>query len=77
MALLQTMVQDPDTIFQKLQDDFNEGKPVDVRPRRFFSTFCTLPWPFACPSCVSMHWAPLMTHARVTQGAMLRGWCRC
>ncbi len=26
----QTMVQDPDAIFRKLQDDFNEGKPIEV-----------------------------------------------
>ena len=29
-VLQQTMVQDPDAIFRKLQDDFNEGKPIDV-----------------------------------------------
>lgn len=26
----QTMVQDPDAIFTKLEDDLNEGKPIDV-----------------------------------------------
>ncbi|BDA46886.1 Eukaryotic translation initiation factor 2 subunit 1 [Coccomyxa sp. Obi] len=25
-----TMVQDPDAIFRKLQDDFNDGKPIEV-----------------------------------------------
>ena len=71
MALLQTMVQDPDTIFQKLQDDFNEGKPVDVRPARSSPVLCTFSWLCACFSCMSAHRVLLITHARVTQGAML------
>ena len=37
------MVQDPDTIFQKLQDDFNEGKPVEARLARCSLALSTAP----------------------------------